>query len=181
MNVFTIFSKKLTIVVSLLLLITNYCLSQQNIPVPSKNIILHEKPKDLPKITLENKKEGRDIDVVFNKKITVINFWATWCAPCKEEMPSLDKMVDILGPGYVDVLMVNVEAIDYNKSKLFLDELKIKNFDSFFDKDLRVVKKLALRGVPTTLLINAEGKEFSRIMGSVDFADIKFIDWIKTF
>jgi hypothetical protein len=74
MNVFTIFSKKLTIVVSLLLLITNYCLSQQNIPVPSKNIILHEKPKDLPKITLENKKKGRDIDVVFNKKITVINF-----------------------------------------------------------------------------------------------------------
>ena len=77
--------------------------------------------------------------------------------------------------------MVNVEAIDYNKSKLFLDELKIKNFDSFFDKDLRVVKKLALRGVPTTLLINAEGKEFSRIMGSVDFADKKFIDWIKNF
>ena len=181
MNVFTIFSKKLTIVVSLLLLITNYCLSQQNIPVPSKNIILHEKPKDLPKITLENKKVGRDIDVVFNKKITVINFWATWCAPCKEEMPSLDKMVDILGPGYVDVLMVNVEAIDYKKSKLFLDELKIKNFDSFFDKDLRVVKKLALRGVPTTLLINSEGKEFSRIMGSVDFADKKFIDWIKNF
>jgi len=57
MSIFTIFSKKLSILIALLLLITNYCLSQPNIPVPSKNIILHEKPKDFPKITLEDKKQ----------------------------------------------------------------------------------------------------------------------------
>jgi len=58
MSIFTIFSKKLSILIALLLLITNYCLSQPNIPVPSKNIILHEKPKDFPKITLEDKKKA---------------------------------------------------------------------------------------------------------------------------
>jgi thiol-disulfide isomerase/thioredoxin len=181
MNFFSNYFKKITILVSVLLLITNYCLSQQNFPVPYKNIILHEKPKDLPLITLEDKRIGKDIDIIFNKKLTVVNFWATWCAPCKEEMPSLDKMVSILDKNNIEVIAINVEAIDYKKSKSFLDDLKIKNFDSLFDKDLRVVKKLNLRGVPTTLLINQEGKEFARVMGSIDFSDTKFINWVKNF
>ena len=71
---FTISYKKLTIFVFLFLLITNYCLSQQNIQVPFKNIVLHEKPKDLPVLMLEDKKSGKDVEVIFNKKITVINF-----------------------------------------------------------------------------------------------------------
>ena len=96
-------------------------------------------------------------------------------------MPSLDKMVNLLGKNNVEIIAINVEAIDYQKSKLFLDDLKIKNFDSFFDKDLRVVKKLSLRGVPTTLLVNQEGKEFARVIGSIDFADAKFISWVKNF
>jgi len=181
MNIFSNYFIKFTFLVSLLLLITNYGLSQQNFPSPYKNIILHDKPKDVPLITLENKKEGKDIDIYFKKKVTVINFWATWCAPCKEEMPSLDKMVNLLGKNNVEIIAINVEAIDYQKSKLFLDDLKIKNFDSFFDKDLRVVKKLSLRGVPTTLLVNQEGKEFARVIGSIDFADAKFISWVKNF
>ena len=164
-----------------LLLSTNYCLSQPNIPVPFKNIILHEKPKDFPKITLEDRKISKDIEVFFNKKITILNFWATWCAPCKEEMPSLDQLIDILGQDYAEVLAINVESVSYKISKAFLDELKIKNFDSFFDKDLKTVKKLALRGVPTTLLINSDGKEFARVVGSINFSDKKFVDWIKNF
>jgi hypothetical protein len=90
-------------------------------------------------------------------------------------------LVDVLGRDYVEVLAVNVESVSYKKSKAFLDELKIKNFDSFFDKDLKTVKKLVLRGVPTTLLINREGKEFARVVGSINFSDKKFVDWIKNF
>ena len=90
-------------------------------------------------------------------------------------------MVSILDKNNIEVIAINVEVIDYKKSKSFLDDLKIKNFDSFFDKDLRVVKKLNLRGVPTTLLINQEGKEFARVMGSIDFSDTKFINWVKNF
>ncbi|MDA0376750.1 MAG: TlpA disulfide reductase family protein [Proteobacteria bacterium] len=181
MNSFTISYKKLTIFVFLFLLITNYCLSQQNIQVPFKNIVLHEKLKDLPVLMLEDKKSGKDVEVIFNKKITVINFWATWCAPCKEEMPSLDQMIDILGKDQVELIAVNVESISYEKSKSFLDELNIKNFDSLFDKELRVVKGLGLRGLPTTILINKQGKEFSRVVGAIDFSDKKFIDWIKNY
>ena len=181
MNIFKVFLKKLSILVALLLLITNYCLSQPNIPIPFKNIILHEKPKDFLKITLEDRKISKEIEVIFTKKITLLNFWATWCAPCKEEMPSLDKLINILGGEYIEVLGVNIESVSYKTSKKFLDELKIKNFDSLFDKNLKMVKKLSLRGIPTTILINSEGREFARVIGSIDFSDKKFIDWIKNF
>jgi thioredoxin-related protein len=96
-------------------------------------------------------------------------------------MPSLDQMIDILGQDQVELIAVNVESISYEKSKSFLDELNIKNFDSLFDKELRVVKGLGLRGLPTTILINKQGKEFSRVVGAIDFSDKKFIDWIKNY
>ena len=96
-------------------------------------------------------------------------------------MPSLDQLINVLGRDYAEVLAINVESVSYRTSKAFLDELKIKNFDSFFDKGLKAVKKLGLRGVPTTLLINSEGKEFARVVGSINFSDKKFVDWIKNF
>jgi len=97
MNIFSIFSKKLFIFTAVLLLITNYGLSQPNIPVPSRNIILHAETKDFPKIALLDKNKNTEYFINFNNKITVINFWATWCAPCKKEMPSLNKLVEIIG------------------------------------------------------------------------------------
>ena len=181
MNIFSIFSKKLFIFTAVLLLITNYGLSQPNIPVPNRNIILHAETKDFPKISLLDKNKNIEYFINFNNKITVINFWATWCAPCKKEMPSLNKLVEIVGKNNIQVIGVNVEGVTYDKAKAFLDDLKVTNFDTFFDQDLQLVKQLSLRGVPTTLLINKEGKEFARVVGSINFEDSKFIDWIKQF
>jgi len=181
MNFFTIFIKNLSIIISTLLLITNSSLSQQNISLPSKNLVFHEKTKDFMNITLLDKKNNKDFLIKFDKKITIINFWATWCAPCKEEMPSLNRLVDILGQDNIQVIAVNIEGTSYSKAKSFLNELKITNFDVLFDQDLKLVKNLSLRGVPTTLLINEHQKEFARVIGSIDFMDEKFIKWIKNF
>lgn len=181
MSIFTIFSKKLSILIALLLLITNYCLSQPNIPVPSKNIILHEKPKDFPKISLEDKKTASDIDVTFNKQITVINFWATWCAPCREEMPSLDNLQVNLELNNLKIFPINIGREDISKSESFFKELNIKNLDIYFDSPITLAKKFSLRGVPTTIFFNKKGEEFARLIGSIDFNDEKFIKWLKNY
>ncbi|NCW79827.1 MAG: TlpA family protein disulfide reductase [Pelagibacteraceae bacterium] len=144
-------------------------------------MILHAETKDFPKIALLDKNKNTEYFINFNNKITVVNFWATWCAPCKKEMPSLNKLVEIVGKNNIQVIGVNVEGVTYDKAKAFLDDLKVTNFDTFFDQDLQLVKQLSLRGVPTTLLINKEGKEFARVVGSINFEDRKFIDWIKQF
>ncbi len=111
----------------------------------------------------------------------MINFWATWCAPCKKEMPSLDKLQENKNFNNLKIIPINVGKDDPKKSKLFFDELNIKNLEIYFDKDIKLAKKFLLRGIPTTVIINRNGEEIARIIGSVDFEDKNIINWIKQF
>jgi len=67
------------------------------------------------------------------------------------------------------------------KIEEFYKETKIINLDIFFDTDVRLAKKFLLRGVPTTLIIDKDGDEFARIVGSIDFQDENFKTWLRTF
>ena len=117
----------------------------------------------------------------FKNKLIILNFWATWCAPCVEEMPSLDFLQSHKKLNNLKIFPINIGQEDLLKSKIFFKKLKIKNLDIYFDPTVNLSKKFLLRGVPTTILINKEGKEFARIVGSIDFSDEKFISWLENF
>ena len=68
-----------------------------------------------------------------------------------------------------------------NKVNEFFENLNIKNFEPYFDPPITLAKKFALRGLPTSILLNKNGQEFARIIGSIDFDDQKFTDWLKTY
>ena len=67
------------------------------------------------------------------------------------------------------------------KASKFFQDLKIKNLDLYFDSPQTLAKKFQLRGIPTTILINKDGHEFARVIGSTDFSDEKFLDWLVNF
>ena len=90
----------------------------------------------------------------------ILNFWATWCAPCKEEMPSLNRLASILPD--VMIYPIDLEKPDKEKTKIFFETLKLDNLEIFFDPEFNLAKKFKLRGVPTTVLINKRGEEFAR-------------------
>ena len=115
----------------------------------------------------------------FKGKVVILNFWATWCAPCKEEMPSLDALQTNAKLDNLKIFPINIGQEDISKSELFFKELNIQNLEIYFDAPITLAKKFSLRGVPTTILFNKEGKEFARIIGSIDFDDEKFINWLK--
>ena len=115
----------------------------------------------------------------FKGKVVILNFWATWCAPCKEEMPSLDALQTNAKLDNLKIFPINIGQEDITKSELFFKELNIQNLEIYFDAPITLAKKFSLRGVPTTILFNKEGKEFARIIGSIDFDDEKFINWLK--
>ena len=156
-------------------------ISQTNEEIPFDNIAINEKPRLVSSAIFEDF-QGNNVDLKnYRGKLLVINFWATWCKPCKEEMPSLDKLS--IDSNFKNLLIfpVNMETPNNIKTKKFFNDLKIKNLSIFFDKNLNFVKKFKLRGVPTTILINKKGEEFARIIGSINFTDEKFIKWLEAY
>jgi thiol-disulfide isomerase/thioredoxin len=117
----------------------------------------------------------------FKGKLIILNFWATWCAPCKEEMPSLDDLQSNAKLSNLKIFPINIGQEDISKSEFFFKELNIKNLNIYFDGPITLAKKFSLRGIPTTILFNKKGEEFARIIGSIDFKDKKFINWLKNY
>ena len=148
-------------------------------PLPFNNIVLHKNPLQVSQVKFKDF-YLKDIEVNKNDgKIKVINFWATWCQPCKKEMPSLDNFSNLSK----DILIypVNLEKPNKDKTTKFYQDLNLKNLKIYFDPEFELTKQFKLRGVPTTILLNKEGDEFARIIGDINFEDEKFIEWINNF
>ena len=145
---------------------------------PFKNILVLDKPKIYKEIIFQDR-EGNQINLnsINTEEIYILNFWATWCAPCKDEMPSLDKLQAIEG---IFIYPINMEDKNLNNVDKFYKDLKIKNLNVYFDQGLKLVKVFTLRGVPTTIILNKNKEMIARISGSIDFEDEKFISWIKS-
>ena len=153
-------------------------ISQTNEDVPLNNMVINEIPKPISSLIFEDF-SGNEINLnQYNGKLVIINFWATWCAPCKKEMPSLDNLYQENKFKNLHVFAVNMEPPNTIKAKKFFTELNIKKLEIYFDPNLNFVKEFKLRGVPTTILINKESKEFARIIGEVNFQNEKFVNWL---
>jgi len=156
-------------------------ISQASEDVPLNNIALNEIPKPISPIIFEDF-SGNQVNLKnYRGKLIIINFWATWCSPCKKEMPSLDSLYQDDNFNNLEIFAVNMEKPNQIKTKRFFKKLNIKKLQIFFDKNLNFVKEFKLRGVPTTILINKEGEEFARIIGEVNFKDKKFMKWLKLY
>ena len=156
-------------------------ISQTNEDVPLNNIVQYESPKPISSIVFEDFL-GNEVNLDnYHGKLIIVNFWATWCAPCKEEMPSLDRLYQDNNFENLVVFAVNMEQPNTVKSKKFFTDLNIQKLEIFFDRNLNFVKEFNLRGVPTTVLINKKGEEFARVIGSIDFQDQKFLKWLSNY
>ena len=156
-------------------------IAQTNEDVPLNNMVINEIPKPISSLIFEDF-SGNEINLnQYNGKLVIINFWATWCAPCKKEMPSLDKLYQTNNFKNLQVFAVNMEQPNTLKTKKFFTDLNIKKLEIFFDNNLNFVKEFKLRGVPTTVLINKKGEEFARIIGEVNFLDKKFLKWLSNY
>jgi thiol-disulfide isomerase/thioredoxin len=144
-----------------------------------KNLILTKNAKIYEDVIFKDAMQN-DVNLEdFKGKLLILNFWATWCAPCREEMPSLDSLQSNSNLDNLKIFPINIGQEDILKSESFFNELNIKNLDIYFDPPITLAKKFSLRGVPTTIFFNKEGKEFARIIGSIDFNDERFIKWLK--
>jgi thiol-disulfide isomerase/thioredoxin len=146
-----------------------------------KNLVINKKLKKYDSLLFKDTKNNQISLSDFRGKLILMNFWATWCSPCKEEMPSLDLLLTEENLNNLRIFPINVGQDNIEKASKFFDDLEIKNLELYFDSEITLAKKFGLRGIPTTILFNKKGEEFARIIGSIDFGDKKFIDWLSDY
>ena len=146
-----------------------------------KNLIINNELKTYDNITFLDSNEKIIKLTDYKGNLVLLNFWATWCLPCKKEMPSLDDLKASPELNNIEIFPINIGKDNLDKSKIFYEDLNIENLEIYFDNPKTLAKIFALRGVPTTILFNKQNEEFARIIGTVDFSNEEFIKWIKRY
>ena len=144
-----------------------------------KNLVITKQVKKYDSLTFLDSKNNQVSLDDFNGNLILINFWATWCAPCRKEMPSLEKLGTKLPE--IDIFAVNMEKPNNIKVDKFFKDIGVKDLKTYYDPELRLVKGFKLRGLPTSILINKEGKEFGKVIGEIDFASEEFIKLLRKY
>ena len=169
--------KLLIIIIYFLTISFSYAVEKPDI----KNLILIEELKNYKEVIFKDENQKKLNLEDYKGNLVILNFWATWCAPCKEEMPSLDLLYKYESLNNLKIFPINVGQDNIEKALNFFDDLKIKNLEPYFDSPVTLAKKFSLRGIPTSILFNKEGYEFARIIGSINFEDKKFIEWLSNY
>lgn len=132
-------------------------------------------PKDLPDVAFKDADGGAKRLADFRGKTVLLNLWATWCVPCRHEMPSLDRLQKAMGSEKFQVVALALERGGVAAARKFFDESKIESLSIYVDSSTRAGPALRALGMPTTILIDAEGRELGRLPGPAewDSADAK--------
>ena len=146
-----------------------------------KNIVINKVPKKYDNITfLDIKNRILNLND-YKGNLILVNFWATWCVPCKDEMPSLDLLQVHEDLSNLKIFPINVGKDSIKNIEIFFKDLKIQNLSIYFDSPITLAKKFKLRGIPTSILFNKNGEEIARIIGLINFEDEIFINWLSKY
>ena len=132
-------------------------------------------PEAVPSFKFEDGAGAEKTLADWKGKVVLLNLWATWCAPCRKEMPALDRLQKELGGDNFEVVALSVDRQGAPASKKFLEETKTSNLKLYVESTSRSVGTLKAAGLPTTILIDREGREIGRLAGPAewDSADAK--------
>ena len=102
-------------------------------------------------------------------KVVLLNLWATWCAPCRKEMPSLDRLQAELGSDKFEVVAISVDKTGIDGAKKFLEQIKVEKLGVFADPSIKLGTALKAIGMPSTILIDRESREVGRLVGPAEW------------
>ncbi len=140
---------------------------------------IYKSPKPLPEFTYIDE-QGKDHSLKeLRGKVVLLNLWATWCGPCRHEMPWLDEVQKKYGGEQFEMLTISIDRGGLKKPRRFFNSINIKNLTLYGDKTGRLASKLRAFGMPTTLLIDRQGRELGRIAGPAEWASSEAFAFIE--
>jgi thiol-disulfide isomerase/thioredoxin len=132
-----------------------------------KKLALHEAPVAIPEAVLLDPADGEHALADYKGKWVVLNFWATWCAPCRHEMPSLDRLQAAMPE--IAVVPVATGRNSVTGIERFFEEAKIKTLPILRDPKSELARGMAVIGLPVTVILNPEGQEVARLIGDAEW------------
>src|SRR5882757_587184 len=140
-------------------------------------------PKRLPELAFTDAEgKPRTLDD-FRGKTVLLNLWATWCVPCRKEMPSLDALEGRLGGPDFEVVTVNIDTRDPDKPKAWLKDVGVHALNYYSDSNAKVFQDLKVIGkafgMPTTLLVDPNGCELAALAGPAEWASADAIKLVE--
>ncbi|WP_265519677.1 TlpA family protein disulfide reductase [Nitratireductor luteus] len=143
------------------------------------SLVIHDAPQAVPNLFFVDG-DGREMSLAdFHGRTILLNIWATWCVPCREEMPALDRLQAKLGgPGF-EVVPLSIDRDGLPKVKAFYDELGLEAIGIYLDASGKAAYRLGAVGIPTTLLINPDGLETGRLVGPAEWDSQELVGLIQ--
>ena len=143
-------------------------------------IKINKEPKEIPAFTFYDLKNNEFTLMSFLGNKIVLNLWATWCAPCIKEMPSLNNLSKIVKKENIKVITLNQDQVkEISEIKRFYKDNKLAYLKPYLDNLNNAAKATKIRGLPTTLIINEKGEEIARVEGIIEWDSKKFLNWIR--
>jgi len=148
---------------------------------PPRNFVLLDKPNPVGEITF-NDAEGHARKLAdFRGKVVLLNVWATWCVPCRTEMPTLDRLQERLGGSEFEVVPVSIDRGGIETIRKFYNEIGIHKLAMYVDSSGQTLRQVRALGLPTTLLIDRIGQEIGRVIGPAEWDAPDIIEFVKCF
>ena len=149
------------------------------VSIPRKPALEADLPLPVPALSFKDA-TGRPLTLAdFRGRIVLLNIWATWCVPCRKEMPDLDRLeAELGGPGF-HVLALSIDRGGPERVQRFFDEIAIQHLAIYLDQPSAAMSALAITGVPTTLLIDRDGHEVRRWVGPAKWSSPEFRSLIR--
>ncbi|MEM9783498.1 MAG: TlpA disulfide reductase family protein [Pseudomonadota bacterium] len=143
------------------------------------NLVVHDEPRGPWGTPF---KTGEDVEMTladFSGEVVVLNLWATWCPPCRAEMPSLDRLAGALDGTGATVVTLSTDRGGAPKVRDFFEDVGIANLEIYVDKANRLPREAAVLGLPVTMILDRDGREIARLTGDAEWDAPEIVSMIN--
>jgi len=159
---------------AVLVLTSQFAIGQE----PPKNFVMHDAPKPVAAIKLDDA-QGQSRNLAdFKGKVVLLNIWATWCGPCRKEMPALDRLQAALGGPDFEVVALSIDRGGVDAVRKFFADVGVRNLAMYLDSSGQALRTLSALGLPTTLLIDRDGREIGRLIGPAVWDSPEMVEFV---
>jgi thiol-disulfide isomerase/thioredoxin len=147
---------------------------------PPQNFLKRDTPVPVPELQFTDGEGQPQTLAEFRGKVVLLNVWATWCAPCRKEMPTLDRLQATLGGPDFEVVALSVDRRGPDVVKKFYGDVGIQHLSIHVDTSSKAGFALAATGLPITLLIDRQGQEIGRLVGPAEWDAPETVEFLKS-